>query len=157
MKEKQETTKLEFLMTVNDNIIVQRFFNVRDFNPNAKNSYELYDYLKQFKEQLCYEFKMKSLVYLMDNQYEIMGNPTILETSYTDGPEHFNIYLKHNDVTICHRRFDAKVYPPKIRYTVDIRPHIKNLLYALTDIFSTENLTYEFAGVNTNFEYLSIQ
>ena len=34
MKE-QESTKLEFLMMVNDNIIVQRFFNVRDYNPNA--------------------------------------------------------------------------------------------------------------------------
>ena len=31
MKE-QESTKLEFLMMVNDNIIVQRYFNVRNFN-----------------------------------------------------------------------------------------------------------------------------
>ena len=31
-----DSTKLEFLMTVNQNIIVQRFFNVRDYNPNAK-------------------------------------------------------------------------------------------------------------------------
>ena len=150
MKEQQDTTKLEFLMTVNDNIIVQRFFNIRDFNPKAKNSINLYEYLKEFKEQLCSEFKMKSLVYLMDNQYEIMSNPSILDTSYTNGPEYFNIYIKQNDVTICHRQFDAKVYPPKIRYTVDIRPHIKSLLYTLTDIFSSKNLSFEFTKVKTN-------
>ena len=146
----QETTKMEFLMMVNDNIIVQRFFNVRDFNSKAKNSYELYDFIKDFKETLEQEFKMKSVSYLLDNNYEIMNNPEMLNTSYTDGPEYFNIFLKQNDVTICHRQFDAKVYPPKIRYTVDIRPHIKNLLYGLTDIFSSQNLTFEFAGVKTN-------
>jgi hypothetical protein len=43
---------------------------------------------------------------------------------------------------ICHRLFDAKIYPPKIRYTVDIRPQIKSLLSDLTDIFSAENLTF---------------
>ena len=149
MKEQQDTTKLEFLMTVNNNIIVQRFFNIRDFNPKAKNSTTLYECIKDFKDQLCSELKMKSLVYLMDNQYEIMSNPSILDTSYIDGPEYFNIYIKQNDVTICHRQFDAKSYPPKIRYTVDVRPHIKSLLYTLTDIFSSKKLSYEFAGVNT--------
>lgn len=150
MKEQQEATKLEFLMTVNDNIIVQRFFNVREYNPKAKKSVDLYEYLKDFKERLCNEFKMKSVVYLLDNQYEIASNPSVLDTSFTNGPEHFNIFIKENDVTVCHRRFDAKVFPPKIRYTVDIRPHIKTLLYDLTDIFSSKNLTFEFAEVNTN-------
>ena len=146
----QETTKMEFLMMVNDNIIVQRFFNVRDFNSKAKNSYELYEFIKDFKETLEREFKMKSVTYLLDNNYEIINNPEMLNTSFIDGPEFFNIFIKQNDVTICHRQFDAKVYPPKIRYTVDIRPHIKSLLYGLTDIFSSENLTFEFAGVKTS-------
>ena len=137
-------------MTVNDNIIVQRFFNVREYNSKAKKSVDLYEYLKDFKDRLSNEFKMKSIVYLLDNQYEIANNPAVLDTSYIEGPEYFNMYIKENDVTICHRRFDAKVYPPKIRYTVDIRPHIKNLLYDLTDIFSSKNLTLEYAEVNTN-------
>jgi hypothetical protein len=74
--------------------------------------------------------------------YEIINNPTILETSYIDGPEYFNIYIKQNDVTICHRQLDAKIYPPKIRYTVDVRPHLKNLLMNLTDIFSSEKFNF---------------
>lgn len=135
----QETTKMEFLMMVNDNIIVQRFFNVRDFNSKAKNSYELYEFIKDFKETLEREFKMKSVTYLLDNNYEIMNNPEMLNTSFIDGPEFFNIFIKQNDVTICHRQFDAKVYPPKIRYTVDIRQQVKSVLRDLTDIFSGEN------------------
>ena len=143
----QDSVKLEFLMMVNDNIIVQRFFNVRDFNPKAKNSLELYELLKDFKEDIQQQLSLKTVTYMSDNMYEIINNPAILETSYIDGPEYFNIYIKQNDMTICHRQVDAKIYPPKVRYTVDVRPHLKSLLMNLTDIFSSENLTYNYLEV----------
>lgn len=143
----QDSVKLEFLMMVNDNIIVQRFFNVREFNPKAKNSLELYELLKEFKEDIQQQLSLKTVTYMSDNMYEIINNPAILETSYIDGPEYFNIYIKQNDMTICHRQVDAKIYPPKVRYTVDVRPHLKSLLMNLTDIFSSENLTYNYLEV----------
>jgi hypothetical protein len=146
MKE-QTTTKLEFLMKVNNNIIVQRLFNIKDYNPKAKSSTDLYSLIRDFKIDLERELKMKTATYMLDNMYEIINNPSVLDTSYTDGPESFSIYIKEGDVTICHREFDAKIYPPKIRYTVDVRPHLKNLLMSLTDIFSSKNLTYEYLGI----------
>lgn len=144
----QESVKLEFLMMVNDNIIVQRFFNVREFNNGAKYSLELYELLREFKDDIQTQLSLKTVTYMTDNMYEIVNNPGILETSYTDGPEYFNIFIKQNDVTICHRQVDAKVYPPKIRYTVDVRPHLKNLLMSLTDIFSSKDLTKKYLEVN---------
>ena len=143
----QDSVKLEFLMMVNDNIIVQRFFNVREFNDKAKNSLELYELLREFKDDIQAQLSMKTVTYMTDNMYEIINNPAILDTSYIDGPEYFNIFVKQNDVTICHRQVDAKVYPPKIRYTVDVRPHLKNLLMNLTDIFSSKNLTKKYLEV----------
>ena len=62
MKE-QDSTKMEFLLTLNDNIVVQRFFNVRGYNPKAKNSLELYEFIKSLKESLEYNLKMKTVVY----------------------------------------------------------------------------------------------
>ena len=144
----QESVKLEFLMMVNDNIIVQRFFNVREFNNEGKNSLELYELLREFKDDIQTQLSLKTVTYMTDNMYEIINNPNILETSYIDGPEYFNIFIKQNDVTICHRQVDAKIYPPKVRYTVDVRPHLKNLLMSLTDIFSDENLTYDYMEVS---------
>ena len=144
----QDSTKLELLMTVNDNFIVQRFFNVRDYNKNAKSSYELYSYMKYFSETLTTDLKYKTMDYLSENMYQIMNNPMILETSNTEGPEHINIYLKKDGVTTCHRIVDAKLFPPKIRYTVDVRPHLKSVLYDLTDIFSSQDLNYEYLGIN---------
>jgi hypothetical protein len=135
-------------MMVNDNIIVQRFFNVREFNKNSKNSLELYELIREFKDDIQTQLSLKTVTYMTDNMYEIINNPAILETSYIDGPEYFNIFIKQNDVTICHRQVDAKIYPPKVRYTVDVRPHLKNLLMSLTDIFSDENLTYDYLDVS---------
>jgi hypothetical protein len=138
----QEITKVEFLLMCNDNIVVQRFFNVKGFNKNAHKSEEFYDYIRTFCNDLQYNLKMRSVVYMLDNQYEISENPEVLNTSITDGNENFNLYIKVGDMTICHRTFDAKPYPPKVRYTVDLRPRLKGILTDLTDIFSGKNFNY---------------
>lgn len=145
MKE-QEITKVEFLLKCNENIVVQRFFNVRGFNPKSKNSLDIYDYVRGLCYKLQRDLKMRSIVYMLDNQYEIQDNPEILNTSNTDGDENFNLIIKVGDLTICHRVFDAKVYPPKVRYTVDLRPQLKGILADLTDIFSGKKFNVEYAG-----------
>jgi hypothetical protein len=100
--------------------------------------------MKAFSEELHYYLKMKTVVYMMDNKDAIVDNPAIMETSFTEEPEYFNIYVKLGDTTICHRRLDGKMYPPKVRYTVDVRPFLKELLRELTDIFSAKKLTHEY-------------
>ena len=145
MKE-QDITKLEFLLTLNDNIVVQRFFNVKGFNPKARNSVELSDFLKDVSDTLKYDLKMKTVVYMLDNKEAIMHDPEVMETSFTDGPEVFNIFIKIGEQTICHRIFDGKMFPPKVRYTVDVRPYLKDLLKGLTDIFSSYRLNFKYLG-----------
>ena len=143
MKEQmQDTTKMEFLMTLNNNIIVQRFYNVKGYNPKARRSLEVSNLLRIVGEIVENNLKIKSLVYMVDNQDQIMIDPKILETSNTDAPEYFNIYVRIGDETICHRIVDAKLYPPKVRYTVDLRPKLKSIMAELTDIFSGQKFNY---------------
>jgi len=144
MKENNEITKLEFLLTLNNNIIVQRYFNVKGYNSKARASMELHDYVKEISETIHEDLKNKAVVYMLDNRSHIESKPEILNTSNTDGPEYFNIHIKLGDETICRRIWDAKIYPPKTRYTVDVRPHLKKVLRTLTDIFSGENLTHNY-------------
>ena len=143
MKE-QEQVKMEFLLTLNENIVVQRYFNVRGYNPDARLSTDLYEFIYDLKEKLHNYLKMKTVVYMLDNKEAIIHDPKIMETSFTEGPENFHMYVKIGDETICHRIVDAKLYPPKVRYTVDIRPELKTILRGLTDIFSAENLSYKY-------------
>jgi hypothetical protein len=141
MKE-QEATKVEFLLTCNDNIVVQRFFNVKGYNKTAHKSEEFYDYIRMFCNDLQNNLKMRTVVYMLENKYEIGENPDVLNTSITEGDENFNLFIKVDNVTICHIVFDAKLYPPKVRYTVDLRPRLKTILTELTDIFSGKNFNY---------------
>ena len=143
MKE-QDSTKMEFLMTLNDNIVVQRFFNVRGYNPKAKNSVDFYNYIKAITHELQYYLKMKTVTYMIDNKEAIYDDHSIMETSFTEGPEDFNIYIKIGEQTICHRAFDGKNFPPKVRYTVDVRPFLKDVLRELTDIFSSPKLSFRY-------------
>jgi hypothetical protein len=142
MKEQNDVTKVEFLITLNNNFVVQRFFNVKGYNEKAENSVDLYEYIKYLSETLQTKLRNKCMVYMLDNRYQIEEDSSVLETSNTDGPEIFNIILKVGNKTICHRIIDAKLYPPKVRYTLDIRPDIKNILRELTDILSDKNLSY---------------
>ena len=140
----QESTKMEFLLTLNDNIVVQRFFNVRGYNPNAKSSSELYSYVKSLQDEMEYYLKMKTVIYMLDYQDSIVNDPAVMDTSFTDGPEDFNIFIKLGEQTICHRVFNGKLFPPKVRYTVDVRPIIKDVLKSLTDFFSDKKLSFNF-------------
>jgi hypothetical protein len=144
MKEQNDVTKVEFLITLNNNFVVQRFFNIKGYNEKAEKSVDLYEYIKYLSELLQTKLRNKCMIYMLDNRYQIEEDPKILETSNTDGPETFNIILKLGNKTICHRVIDAKLYPPKVRYTLDIRPDIKNILRELTDILSDKNLSYNY-------------
>ena len=147
MKE-TDVIKMEFLITLNDNIVIQRYFNVRGYNPMAKSSLNMSYYLKDFVAQFEYDQKMRSVVYLLENQEQIMEDQNVLDTSNTSGPEIFNFYIKVGEQTICHRILNAKIFPPKIRYTVDIRQQVKSVLKDLTDIFSDENFVTSYMNYN---------
>ena len=144
MKDLNDITKVEFLITLNNNFVVQRFFNVKGFNTNAKNSVELLDYIRTLKTELETKLRNKSVFYMLENRYQIEEDQTVLNTSNTDGNENFNMIIRIGDMTICHRVFDAKVYPPKVRYTLDVRPSIKTILKELTDIFSSKKLSHNY-------------
>jgi hypothetical protein len=81
---------------------------------------------------------------MLDYQDSIVNDPAVMDASFTDGPEDFNIFIKLGEQTICHRVFNGKLFPPKVRYTVDVRPIIKDVLKSLTDIFSDKKLSFNF-------------
>ena len=56
--------------------------------------------------------------------------------------EKFHLILKLNGSEIYHRILPAGIYPPKVRYTVDIRPIIPRILNKLSDSLSRKKLIY---------------
>lgn len=134
-----DVTKFEFLLTLEGNIICQRFFNVIDYNPQARRSMDLHYYVKNICEDIAEGLKIKSSDYLCENQNYFLSNG-IVEESNTKEIEHFLMEIKLGDEVFIQRIFSASYYHPKVRYTVDIRPYLKKILSDLTDILSADEL-----------------
>lgn len=139
MSNQQDITKFEFLLSLENNIVCQRFFNVKDHVIESKNSMDLYYYVKNICDEISEDLKYKTSDYLGDNQNYFLNLENVEDDS-EEKKEHFLLEIKLNDDVFISRIFPAYVFHPKVRYTVDIRPKLKRILSDLTDILSAEEL-----------------
>lgn len=140
MKENEaNSTKFEFLLKLNDNIVCQRYFNVKGFNAKTLNSMELFDEVKSVVDEISHDLKIRTCVHMTDNmsQYFAEGK----EEQETDQNDFFTVSIRKDDKNIITRYFEGAAYPPKVRYTVDIRPSLRRILKNFTDILSGKNAT----------------
>ena len=135
----QEQNKFEFLLTLENNIICQRYFNVKDHVKQSRRSLDLHYYIKNICEQIEEDLKIKSSNFLCENQ-NFITNSEVVEEVNSDKKEHFLLEIRLGDDVFISRIFPAYYYHPKVRYTVDIRPKLKRILSDLTDILSYEEL-----------------
>ena len=135
----QEVTKFEFLLTLEGNIICQRFFNVREHNPKSRRSMDLHYYVKNICDDISDDLKTKTLDYLHENRNYFYGLE-VVETEEQNEKEYFLLEIKMGNDVFIQRMFPANIFHPKVRYTVDIRPYLKTYLSDLTDILSSKNL-----------------
>ena len=135
MREKFENTqKCEFLLELGKNIICQRYFTVRNFNTKAMSSLDLHYTLSEIVDDIKHDLKNKTLLFL-DSSYRETSNDNVNEN------ENFTITLKVGNRKIYTTIFSAELYPPKVRYTVDIRPQISYILRELTGVMSQRKVT----------------
>ncbi len=135
----ENITKFEFLLSLEGNIVCQRYFNVRDHYKQARSSMDLHYYVKNICEEIQEDLKIKSSNYLCENQNFFLNSEVVEESKATE-KEHFLLEIKLGDDVFIQRIFPAYYYHPKVRYTVDIRPKLKRVLSDLTDILSSEEL-----------------
>ena len=135
-----DTTKVEFLLSLSGNIICQRFFNVKDFNHKAKRSMDITHDVANICEEISNDLKEKTLDFLNSNQnYFPVLEPG--DNSEVEEEEYFLLELKLNDAVFIQRIFAAHVFPPKVRYSVDIRPKLRRILNNLSETLSYDDVT----------------
>lgn len=137
MNNQQEITKFEFLLSLDGNIVCQRFFNVKNYNEQSRKSLDLYYYLKNLSEEIGDDLKIKTSDYLCENQNYFLNLSGVEDVEDTS-KEEFLVEIKLNEDVFIQRIFPAYYYHPKVRYTVDIRPKLRRVLSDLTDILSSE-------------------
>ena len=135
IKQKGENTqKCEFVLKLGDNIVCQRFFSVRNFNHRATNSIDLHYTVQDVVRDIVDDLKIKTL-YLLESNYR----ENVLDEGQEDA--YFTITIKKGNKVIYDTITPANIYPPKVRYTVDIRPQISYILRELTGVLSQRKVT----------------
>ena len=132
MEKIEEKEKFEFLLKIEDNIICQRFFTVKNHNPKTVRSMELYWSVEEIKDLIKKYLVLKTVYFLDEFHKEDMSK-------LQEDSGHFTITIKKGNRMIMERIFSAELYPPKVRFSVDIRPQISYILRELTDVLSDKN------------------
>lgn len=144
--------KFEFLFLINGNIICQRYFNVRDYNPNISKSFELKDCVDKCVKLITGEgqweipspttLKGKTWEYLWSgyNPYLEEYPPCDCKNNYED-EDIFSFQIRINGRTTIERQFSGNDYPPKVRYDVDMRGVIPEIISVIQETMAEKKLT----------------
>lgn len=151
MEQNKEQRKFEFTLYLNENIIVQRYFNIIGFNQRAINSINFKEAVDENMVLIQDVLKRKAVDFLNENSRNFYETPNFEQNESNDK---MKITVKHNGKVIAYREWDATIYPVKVRYTVDVRQHIYELITKIQKCLCTPNkhLETEYMGYDLQVE-----
>lgn len=120
--------KFDFTLLLNDKIICQRNFDIRDYNHKCQKSLEIKEMISEVIMVIESQLKNKSLDYLWEsyNPFTPKIIPHIISEKIIG--DLFKLHIRMNSKIMVSSCFDGFKYPPKIRYQVDIKPLVSNLI-----------------------------
>lgn len=146
---KFEEQPFEFILYINNKIICQRFFSIRDYNEDSLESIQL----KEMMDSICGmnngEFgqmgilpnflKEKTQEYLWNN-YNPYGVSQSQEVrSIYEKVDDFQFEVRVNKKTAVKTTFSGNFFPPKVRYAVDIKEIMPSIISEIRYYLSQNN------------------
>jgi hypothetical protein len=152
MKKNYENLPYEFLLLINNKPIVGRNFSIRGFNRESLRSIELKETIDDAVDTIKAQFVSKSADYLYKyyNPHFIQTEEEVLERAYVvdiyANEDIFTFQIKVNGKIAAERIFSGNDYPPKVRYDVDIRKIIPEIISIIQTGLTLKNYTKEYCG-----------
>lgn len=157
MNKKIEEQRFEFILYINKHIICQRYFSIKDYNEKSTNSLELKELMDKIVGMnndnygtmgiIPTHLKKKAMDYLYKfyNPY----NPPKEEPykNIFEKEDIFDFEIRVDKVTVAQSTFSGNYFPPQIRYQVDIKELIPNIISEIKDTLSQKKYTTEYADV----------
>lgn len=144
-----EKTPYEFYLYINDNIVCQRYFQLRGFNEKVLKSIEIKELIDRVAEivQTDLENKTRDYLYQHYNPYEPQNPEEIQRINVYDNEDVFDVEIRVNEKIVARKRFTGNVYPPKVRYSVNIKELIPEIISTIQDTLSQKKFVTSYAGI----------
>jgi len=144
---KIEEQRFEFVLRINNHIICQRYFNIRDFDDDQIiGLYEMKDLMDNICGMNNGQFgslgiiprflKEKSVDYLWSNYNPYFSNSETNNKSNSDRIDNFQFEIRIDKRTVSQSIFSGNAFPPKVRYAVDIKEIIPNIINEIREQLS---------------------
>lgn len=150
MKKSYDNLPYEFLLSINNKPIVGRNFHIKGFNPDSLKSIELKDIIDDATSVIEEQFKLKSNVYLWRyyNPYltQTMEEVEELKKDIYENEDLFTLQIKVKGRVVAQKIFSGNNYPPKVRYDVDVRSIIPEIISIVQNGLSLKKYSQEYCG-----------
>jgi len=152
MKKNYENLPYEFLLLINNKPIVGRNFSIKGFNNESIRSLELKETIDEVIYIIREQFKDRSFDYLYKyyNPYITQDEKELLERSHKvniyENEDIFTFQIKVKGRVVAESIFSGNDYPPKVRYDVDIRKIIPEIIATIQRGMTLKNYTKEYCG-----------
>lgn len=148
---KIEEQRFEFILYINNKIICQRYFNIRDFNEDSVSSLEM----KRLMDAICSmnigqfgemgiipnHLKNKSMDYLWANYNPYSINLDQNPRNIFERIDDFQFEIKIDKKMVAKSMFSGNFFPPKVRYAVDIKEIIPAIMGEIRFFLSQKKYT----------------
>ena len=152
--ETEKTTEehvFEFLLYINDHIICQRFLNIRNYNEDSINSLKVKELMDsiiglnngKFGELgiIPNHLKQKTLNYMWETYNPYLSNNEDTYKGNSDKIDNFQFEIRIDGKTIGKGEFSGNLFPPKVRYAVDIKEIIPLIVNEIRYYLSLKKYT----------------
>lgn len=145
-----EEQRFEFVLFINDHIICQRYFNIRDYNDDVLYSWDM----KELLDKLCgvnngswgemgiipKYLKAKAVDFMWNNYNPYDIKPDQGPKNIYEKIDNFQFEIKVDKRVVGKIQFPGNLFPPKIRYAVDIKEIIPVIMSEIRYFFSQKNV-----------------
>lgn len=157
MKYSDTVKPFEFILKKNGNIICQRYFNIRNYNNDCRESLELKDMMNDIvgmKDSFVLglipeHFKQKcmrdSWIAERTNSYYARNNNNISDIYSREDKFTFTVNMRKE--LMAEASFDANLFQPSVRRHIDIKEIIPNIIEGINYYLSLDTYTSKYSGI----------
>ena len=150
---KIEEQRFEFVLYINKHIICQRYFSIRDYNERAINSIELKELMDRIASPndpmgiIPRHLKRRSIEYLWKFFNPYAPSKAEPYKNIFEKEDIFDFEIRVDKVPVAQSTFSGNLFPPQVRYQVDIKELIPNIISEIKDTLSQKKYTTKYADV----------
>lgn len=160
---KIEKQRFEFLLLINGNIICQRYFDIRNFNEDSINSLEMKELVDNIAGTNNTDFGLMGIIpkflqvktreYLWGyyKPHEAQKFEDINRRDSNEKIDDFGFQIRIDGKIVGETLFSGNVFPPKVRYQVNIKDIIPDIIQEIRETLSLKSYTHKYGDVSLKY------